>query len=62
MLVGAKHPGVNEELHKDVASDEQQEPKAQKGRQHTIQKEPAKKVRSLSGFNNITRTIQNSSL
>lgn len=60
--VRAKHRGVNEELYKDVASNEQQKPKAQNGRQHAIQKEPAKKVRSLSGFNNITYTIQNPSL
>lgn len=56
VLVRAKHRGVDEELHKDVESDEQQKPQAQNGRQHTIQKEPARKGRALSGFNNITHT------
>lgn len=55
VLVRAKHRGVNEELHKDVESDEQQKPQAQNGRQHTIQKEPARKGRGLSGLNNITQ-------
>lgn len=54
VLVRAKHRGVHEELHKDVESDEQQKPQAQNGRQHTVQKEPARKGRALSAFNNIT--------
>lgn len=57
VLVRAKHHGVDEELHKDVASNEEQKAKAQNGRQHAIQKEPAKKVRTLSGFNSITHQI-----
>lgn len=57
VVVRAKHHGVDEELHKDVASNEEQKAKAQNGRQHAIQKEPAKKVRTLSGFNNITQRI-----
>lgn len=62
VLVRAKHRGVDKELHKDVESDEQQKPQAQNGRQHTIQKEPAKKGSGLSGFNNITHTVQYPSL
>lgn len=62
VLVRAKHRGVDEELHKDIESDEQQKPQAQNGRQHTVQKEPVRKGRGLSGFNNITHTNQYPSL
>lgn len=57
-MVRTKHCGVKEELNKDVESNEQQKAKAQDGRHHTVQKEPAKEVGTLSGFSNITDTIQ----
>lgn len=58
VMVRTKHCGVKEELNKDVESNEQQKAKAQDGRHHTVQKEPAKEVGTLSGFSNITDTIQ----
>lgn len=57
-MVRTKHRGVKEELNKDVESNEQQKPKAQDGRHHAVQKEPAKEVGTLSGSSNTTDTIQ----